>query len=294
MGLSKIFERTNLVKINIEKVILMTLLVIVLATASGGVLYAGPGNSGRINIHPGTVQFRVEEPVSEVPANHMLVIHRNKKDVQGNVYYTVVDNSKSPIDLARYIVAKTPYYSDYQPLDSPVLFLAKEDDRATIELKLRLDSLFWRLVPDGKYDLHLVSDKGKSVNIKIWVNKVSFMVVTPDNINIVADNGPGTYYSQETASVYINSANNKWLLDIRATPLFYQGDNNEALVIEPGNIYISTDRLKNYRSLADVYRISGERYGNVANLNFYIKVDVGTEHFAGDYKGQIILTVSGQ
>ena len=224
MGLSKIFERTNLVKINIEKVILMTLLVIVLATASGGVLYAGPGNSGRINIHPGTVQFRVEEPVSEVPANHMLVIHRNKKDVQGNVYYTVVDNSKSPINLARYIVAKTPYYSDYQPLDSPVLFLAKEDDRATIELKLRLDSLFWRLVPDGKYDLHLVSDKGKSVNIKIWVNKVSFMVVTPDNINIVADNGPGTYYSQETASVYINSANNKWLLDIRATPLFYQGD----------------------------------------------------------------------
>lgn len=294
MGLSKIFERTNLVKINIDKVILMTLLVIVLATASGGVLYAGPGNSGRINIHPGTVQFRVEEPVSEVPANHMLVIHRNKKDVQGNVYYTVVDNSKSPIDLARYIVAKTPYYSDYQSLDSPVLFLAKEDDRATIELKLRLDSLFWRLVPDGKYDLHLVSDKGKSVNIKIWVNKVSFMVVTPDNINIVADNGPGTYYSQETASVYINSANNKWLLDIRATPLFYQGDNNEALVIEPGNIYISTDRLKNYRSLADVYRISGERYGNVANLNFYIKVDVGTEHFAGDYKGQIILTVSGQ
>jgi len=294
MGLSKIFERTNLVKINIEKVILMTLLVIVLATASGGVLYAGPGNSGRINIHPGTVQFRVEEPVPEVPANHILSIHRNKKDVQGNVYYTVVDNSKSPIDLARYIVAKTPYYSDYQPLDSPVLFLAKEDDRATIELKLRLDSLFWRLVPDGKYDLHLVSDKGKSVNIKIWVNKVSFMVVTPDNINIVADNGPGTYYSQETASVYINSANNKWLLDIRATPLFYQGDNNEALVIEPGNIYISTDRLKNYRSLADVYRISGERYGNVANLNFYIKVDVGTEHFAGDYKGQIILTVSGQ
>lgn len=288
MGLSRIFEL-----INLEKIKLIVLLVIILIGACGGVLYAGPGNSGKINIHPGTVQFRVEEPVPEVPANHILSIHRNKKDVTGNVYYTVVDNSRSPINLARYIVARTPYYSDYQPLDSPVLFLAKEDDRATIELKLRLDNLFWRFVPDGNYDLQLISDKGKAVNIKIRVNKASFMVVTPDNLNIVADKGPGTYYSQEAASVYINSATNKWHLDIKATPLLYQGDANGAPVIEPGNIYISTERLKNYRSLADVYRISGEKYGNIANLNLYIRVDVGSEHYAGNYKGQIILTVSG-
>ena len=96
--------------------------MIILIGACGGVLYAGPGNSGKINIHPGTVQFRVEEPVPEVPANHILSIHRNKKDVTGNVYYTVVDNSRSPINLARYIVARPPYYSDYQPLDSPYYF----------------------------------------------------------------------------------------------------------------------------------------------------------------------------
>lgn len=278
----------------IEKKIIIFLLGNILFFSCSGLLFAQPGNSEKINIHPGTVHFRVEEPLPEVPANHLLHVHRNKKEVTGNVYYTVIDNSQSPVNLARYIMAMTPYYSDYQALDSPVLFLAKEDDQATIELKLKIDSTFWQMVPDGKYDLELVSDKGKSANIKIWVNKVSYMLVTPDKIDIFADNGPGTYYGQEAATVYIKSVNNKWHLDIKATPLYYQGDLDGAPLIEPKDIYISTERLKNFRSLADIYRISGEKYGNIANLYLYVRVDVGDKHYAGDYSGQIILTIFGQ
>lgn len=283
-------------KIDLYKLIRKFLLIIIVVSLcffNTEITLAG-NNSNKVNIHPGAVKFDIMNPVSEVSGNHNLRIDRKGK-TEKNVYYWIVDNSQSPIDLASYVIAKTPYNSTYQSLNKPVLFLAKEDNYASISLKFRIDNYFWINVPDGNYHFDLLSDRGKSVNVIVKVNKVSYMTVYPDRLNIFANKGPGTYQSQGKATVYINNMNNKWNLDIKANPLIYQGKSGKnPPVVKADDIYVSVDNKDNFTDLGDAYRLNGNNYGNIANVDLYFQVDVGYEHHAGNYSGQIVLTISSQ
>ncbi len=245
---------------------------------------------GDVNIHPGTIKFDIKDPVDDVPANHNLTLSR-KKMSEKDVYYRVIDKYVNGINLAEYVMAKTPYVSGYQELDNPVRFLATEDENVEISLKLRIDSQFWDNVSDGEYDLDLVSDKGRSVKIRIFVNKSSLFTVTPRTVNILADDGPGVYGSQNPVNIYVNSNNRRWNIDIEANPLIYQG-NLDSSPVMTRDIYLSVNSSNNYISLDNLYRLTGSNYGKKANIELYFQVDVGNEHFAGDYSGEVVLTIS--
>jgi len=279
-------------------IILMAFILIIFVKAAYGDepidIDISKGNSDKINVSPGALQFWVETPHTDLPANHVLRFSRKKANDK-NVYYRVIDNSGCPVDISEYILAKTPYYSDYQSLDKPVLFLAREDESSIIYLKLKIDDYLWQHLSDGVYKLELVSDWGKSVKINIHVKKTSYLTVYPDKINIIADNGPGKYQSKDSVTVYISNSNNRWNLDISATPLTYQGSEGDNVpVVEKGDIYVSVDSRNNFINLNNPYRLSGKNYGSTTSIDLYFQAGVGYKHYAGDYRGEIILTISGQ
>ena len=241
------------------------------------------------NIHPGAIKFTIEDPVENMSANHNLIVDRKKNDE--NIYYRVIDSYIYGINLAEYVMARTPYAGDYQILDRPVRFLSAGDDRVEISIKFKVDDIFWETVPDGSYNLQLISNKGKSVKIMVKVKKSPLIKISPRAVHITADDGPGLYQSWDPVNIDINNSNSRWYIDIEANPLIYH-DRNNSLSVNPRDIYLSLNTATNFISLDNVYRINGNNYGSRANIDLYFQVDVRENIIAGHYSGQLIFTIS--
>ncbi|MFP4662252.1 MAG: hypothetical protein ACLFPF_08675 [Halanaerobiales bacterium] len=250
-------------------------------------------DQGDVTINPGNLNFTIEDPVDDVPPmNNKNITVKRKKKTEGNVYYRVRDYHVSDINLAEYVMARTPYDSDFQNLNNPVLFSQEGDERVEIEIIIRIDEDFWINVPDGNYKLELYSDKGGSVQLKVNVEKSSLMIISPGNVNILADSGPGLYKGHEPVNVNVNNNNHRWSIDIEVNPLTYQGNYGNAVDLQTSDIYLSVDSRDNYFSMENIYRLYGSDYGKTASIDLYFQVDVGQQHIAGDYSGEVIFTIS--
>ncbi|MFP4015663.1 MAG: hypothetical protein ACLFUI_01405 [Halanaerobiales bacterium] len=251
-------------------------------------------DGGDINIRGRKqLDYVIDAPGGNIPADKNLTIKR-KQQTEGNVYYTVEDYYISNFNLAEYIMARTPHDSDYQPLHDGVIFSREGDDDKWIDIEVivRVDNAFWANVPNGIYNITMNSDKGPKVTLSITVEKSNVMIISPGSVNILADSGPGLYQGQETVSLNIDYSNQRWVVAIEAFPMTYQGNFDNAVDVNTSDIYMSIGSNNSFFSLDNIYRLYGNDYGESPGIDLYFQVDVGQEHIAGDYSGEILFTIS--
>jgi hypothetical protein len=259
--------------------------------------------SSKISIHPQTVLFLIkEEPSDDIPVYPAYnSVDVSRKNYTGDVYYVAGElikvNNPGQGDYAippEYLLVDTPYTTEYQPMDTEILFLAAGDSNSSISFKLLQD--VWFLVPAGVYIGHLTGTNVSglpTVNIVVmkWGGASTSFLVSPESIMVYADNGPDLYPAEESINVDINSIDDDWVLNISAAPLDYIGD--EDIQIDTEDIYMAlNDPQAPYHSMDNDHTIYGNNYGSSANLEFFVKVQTRWEHRAGDYTGDICFTLS--
>ncbi|MFW5981009.1 MAG: hypothetical protein ACOCRU_00375 [bacterium] len=249
-----------------------------------------------VNINPGSIKIEINGYSDEIYANHNLTVKQKHKKGR-DIFYQLSDYYLEGVNLAEYIMVKTPYASHYQSLDQPVLFLDKEDELSEVTIKMRLDQNIWdafsRFSKKEKYSLVLFSDKGQDVKIDLHLDIKNTFIVNPGEIAITADNGPGFYQAEDYVTISINRGNSNWNLLIEAEPLVYQGNGADgSSQINPDDIYISHNNSNNFLSLETPYLINGYNYGNKTDIDLYLGTEVKWEHIAGNYTGQVIITIS--
>ncbi|MEJ6951225.1 hypothetical protein [Natronospora cellulosivora (SeqCode)] len=248
------------------------------------------------HLTPGSIKIDIDFFADAAYANNNLRVRRHKAD-DINIYYQIADKYIEGVNLAEYLMVKTPYANHYQSMDQAVLFLENGDNQVEISIKFRIDRNIWRILSrlqDKKiYRLDLVSENGASITINLHVHIRSSFTVSPNEINIIADNGPGFYQAEEHVRIDIDMQNSNWNLLIEAKPLHYQDyTGNNGLFIEKEDLYISIDGSENFHSLAVPYQISGSNYGNKANIDLILETEIKWEHLAGNYLGEVIITIS--
>ncbi|MFW5972321.1 MAG: hypothetical protein ACOCRL_02415 [Bacillota bacterium] len=247
------------------------------------------------SISPGSIKIDIDSSSDELYANNSLTLRKKHKHGL-DIYYQIADYYLDGVNLAEYIMAKTPYTSYYQSLDQAVLFLDEADELSEVIIKMRLDENILNILSrssNKKHTLDLFSKNGKNVKIDLHLKIESTFTVIPGEIDIIADNGPAFYTAEDYVTIGINRENSNWNILIEAEPIVYQGNYNTAnSQINPEDLYISLNSNDNFVSLETPYLINGYNYSKKTDIDLYLGTEINWEHIAGDYSGQVIITIS--
>lgn len=283
--------------LKLKRVSLICMLILIMAF-SGGVEAAK-----EIHISGGAIKFDIKTRPSPdeqyIYTSDVLTLKWKDKADRENIYFKVTELSDGEAMIPpEYIEASTPY-SGYQRLDTPILFL-KADENKAVEVNFRLSSEAWSKA--GNFDGYLIATDQKGgriaeigqINIHAHVHKYTCLDVDAGEdgmIVIDADHGPGMYEAKKKIGLTVTTNTQPWTLTISSEYLRLSLPEADSSPIAPENIWVRLDGSAQEVNMAEGLVLTGP-VGKMTQHELAVKVKTELEHISGIYKGKLKLTLS--